>query len=58
MIVQDCEFGCECSYPVPRVPDKIFLDETDVERLVKEKVARARRYLDLMDRLSGQFESD
>jgi hypothetical protein len=54
----ECEFGCDCDIPSEIGNFKVVLDQTDLDRLVNEKLARARRWVELQDKLGGQFETD
>lgn len=58
MILDECEFGCECGPPVDHSQFGAELDAHEFQRLVDEKLARARHYLALAERLGGQIESD
>lgn len=57
-MTKECEFGCECDSVTEFRPFGTVLDQTDLERLISDKVARARRYAELQDKLGGQFETD
>ena len=54
----ECEFGCECDTVTEFQPFSMVLDPEDLQRLIKEKTVRARRYVELQDKLGGQFETD
>lgn len=52
----DC--GCDCDF-VPVEPRwHTHLTEDDLRRMVEEKIARARRQREMMDRINGQLETD
>jgi len=57
-MTKECEFGCECDTVAEFGPFDTVLDPPDLERLIKEKMARARRYVELRDKIGGQFETD
>jgi len=46
----ECEFGCECD-----APSRSFgtvLEQIDFDRLIQEKMDRARRYIELRNDVS------
>lgn len=55
---KDCEFGCECDTIEEVKQVNVELDEHSVRQLIEGKVNRAQRYIDLRERLGGQFETD
>ena len=57
-MTKECEFGCECDTVTEFQPFSMVLDPEDLQRLIKEKTVRARRYVELQDKLGGQFETD
>jgi hypothetical protein len=58
IMTEQCEFGCECDVATDFRPFRTVLDAEDLERLITEKTARARRWIELQDKLGGQFETD
>ena len=46
----ECEFGCECD--VPAQPFGTVLEQIDLDRLIREKIDRARRYIELRNDIS------
>ena len=57
-MTKECDFGCECDLTTEFRPFDTVLDPPDLERLIKEKMARARRYVELRDKIGVQFETD
>ena len=57
-MTKECDFGCECDTVAEFGPFDTVLDPPDLERLIKEKMARARRYVELRDKIGVQFETD
>ncbi len=57
-MTKECEFGCECDVATEFQPFRTILDPEDLNRLIAEKTARARRWVELQDKLGGQFETD
>ena len=57
-MTKECEFGCECDTVAEFQPFRTILDPEDPNRLIAEKTARARRWVELQDKLGGQFETD
>ena len=53
----ECEFGCDCDSPVFR-DFKQTLEPSDLDRLIREKIARARRYIELQENISCEFKND
>lgn len=53
----ECEWGCDCDSSIDEKFEPV-LDRVDFDRLVQAKIARARRYIELQDRIGGQFETD
>jgi len=51
-----CEFGCECD--APGQPFGTVLEQIDLDRLIREKIDRARRYIELREKIGGEFETD
>ena len=58
MTETECEFGCDCDTPRKFGGFGDVLDQSDLDRLLSEKIARARRYIELQDKIGGQFETD
>ena len=56
-MITECEWGCECE-SVPNRGFDTVLERVDFDRLVQGKIDRARRYIELQDRLGEQFETD
>ena len=54
----ECEFGCDCDTVGEHSTFNTVLEPEDFERLIQEKMDRARRYQQLQDKIGGQFESD
>lgn len=52
-----CEFGCECDTIVDFQPTDAILGPKDYERLVVEKIDRARRYINQRELIKDQYES-
>lgn len=50
-----CEFGCECT--IEHAPGRFgsILDTKDFQRLIEEKTARAKRYIELQEK-AGRVE--
>lgn len=53
----ECEFGCECDKGNTFDPADAVLGVKDFERLVIEKIERARSYINTRDQ-NIQFEND
>jgi hypothetical protein len=47
----ECEFGCDCDSPVFKNFDPV-LEPADLDRLIQEKIARARRHIELQENIS------
>ena len=54
----ECEFGCDCDTPTDFGIFDSILDQPDFDRLVQEKIARARRYIEIQEKIGGEIESD
>ena len=54
----ECEFGCDCDTPAMFQPFSPVLKPVDLDRLIAEKVLRARIHLELQEKIGGQFETD
>ena len=54
----ECEFGCECDTVREYRTFELVLEPEDFDRLIQEKMDRARRYQQLQDKIGGQFESN
>ena len=57
-MTKECEFGCECDTVTEFGTFDTVLDPPDLERLIREKMARARRYVELREKIGVQFETD
>jgi hypothetical protein len=47
----ECEFGCECDNQEPGFDP--VLEKIDFDRLIQEKLDRARRYIELRNDISN-----
>jgi hypothetical protein len=52
-----CEFGCECDSPVFKNFEAV-LDPMDLDRLIQDKIARARRYIELQENIGKKVQAD
>ncbi len=46
----ECEFGCDCDSTVFKNFDTV-LEPADLDRLIQEKIARARRHIELQENI-------
>ena len=51
-----CEFGCECD--AHSKPFDTVLEQIDLDRLIREKIDRARRYIELREKVGINTETD
>ena len=51
-----CEFGCECD--APGKPFGTVLEQIDLDRLIQEKIDRARRYIELQEKVGINTETE
>ena len=49
-MTEECEFGCECDKPVSKDFNPV-LDPKDLDRLIQDKISRARRYIELQEKI-------
>jgi hypothetical protein len=52
-----CEFGCECDSSVFKNFETV-LDPMDLDRLIQDKIARARRYIELQENIGKKVQAD
>ena len=53
----ECEFGCDCDSPGFKGFESV-LEPVDLDRLIQEKISRARRYIELQEKIGGKFKTD
>jgi len=53
-----CEFGCDCDTVIDFKPFETVLDRENLERLIEEKMVRARRYAELQQRFKVDTVTD
>ena len=57
-MTKECEFGCDCDTPTSFKDFSPVLKPVDLDQLIAEKLVRARIYLELQEKIGGQFETD
>jgi hypothetical protein len=50
----ECEFGCDCDGLVFKNFDTV-LEPADLDRLIQEKIARARRHIELQENIGDSI---